>query len=75
MKKYKENKKTKFFNFMIVVPTQKDKDELIEAFRYIHYLRDLNTDFVIVNQLAHLYLDEPDNPTKIVVDPTTFEQL
>jgi hypothetical protein len=75
MKKYKENKKTKFFNFMIVVPTQKDKDELIEAFRYIHYLRDLNTDFVIVNQLAHLYLDEPDNSTKIVVDPTTFEQL
>jgi hypothetical protein len=75
MKKYKENKKTKFFNFMIVVPTQKDKDELIEAFRYIHYLRDLNTNFVIVNQLAHLYLDEPDNPTKIVVDPTTFEQL
>jgi hypothetical protein len=75
MKRYKENKKTKFFKFMIVVPTQKDKDELIKAFRYIHNLGHLDTDFVIVNQLAHLYLDEPANPVTIVVDNTAFEQL
>lgn len=75
MKRYKENKETKFFNFIITVPRQKDKEELIKAFRYIHNLKELDTDYIIVNQLAHLYLKEPENPVKIVVDSRAFSYL
>ncbi len=75
MKRYKETKETKFFNFIITVPRQKDKDELIKAFSYIHNLKKLDTDYIIVNQLAHLYLDEPENPVKIVVDRGAFSYL
>ncbi len=75
MKRYKKNKSPKFFKFMVVVPSQKDKDELIEAFRYIHYLRELDTDYIIVNQLAHLYLDEPENPVQIMIDKEMFDKL
>jgi hypothetical protein len=40
----------------IVVPTQRDKDELLRAIEYIHYLRELDTDYIAVNTLAHMYL-------------------
>jgi hypothetical protein len=75
MKKYKDNKENKFFNFIITVPRQEDKDELLEAFRYLHDLKELDTDFIIVNQLVHLYMDEPENPVKIVVDRGAFAYL
>lgn len=50
----------------IVVPTQADKVKLIDASRYLHYLKDIDTsDGAAVNTLAHLYL----RPDLIVVEP------
>lgn len=42
----------------IVVSTEKEKQELIDASEYIHYLRDIDTDIPMVNFLAHLYMAE-----------------
>lgn len=45
--------------FTIVVPTEKDKIELRKAFRHIHNA-NINTNNIVVNQLAHEYLEAPD---------------
>lgn len=49
----------------IVVETEEDKRQLLAASRYIHDLMELDTSYMAVNWLAHLYTD----PTKIVVQP------
>lgn len=41
--------------FKIVVGSQVEKDQLIEASRHIHD-SDVDTDLPMVNTLAHLYL-------------------
>ena len=40
----------------IIVSTEREKQELLEASEHIHYLRDLNTDLPGANLLANLYL-------------------
>lgn len=40
----------------IVVPTEYDKEQLLLAIEYIHYLRNIDTDYMGVNYLSHLYL-------------------
>ena len=50
----------------IIVSSEQEKQELIEASRHIHYLRDADLDLEGVNFLAHLYLAE----FLITVDPT-----
>jgi len=69
MKKYEDFKKDKevrdltdeeiksidWTRYKIVVPTKKDKLELMSAFEHIHH-SDIDTDFITVNQLAHEYL-------------------
>ena len=40
----------------IVVPTEHDKEQLLKAFEYIHYLEDIDPDFMAVNVIMHLYL-------------------
>ena len=52
-----ELKNVKWTRYKIVVPTEGDRQELMEAFEHMHY-SDIDTDFVAVNQLAHEYLDE-----------------
>ena len=39
----------------IIVSSEQEKRELIEASRHIHYLREVNLDLEGVNFLAHLY--------------------
>lgn len=39
----------------IVVPTKEDKEQLLLAFRYIHDLRDVDSDYMAVNTIMHLY--------------------
>lgn len=56
--------------YKIIVPTNKDKKELMQAFEHIHF-SDINTDFIPVNQLAHEYLDG----SNIVVDKKLFNTL
>jgi hypothetical protein len=39
----------------IVVPTKRDKRELLEAFKYLHDLRNVDTNYYAVNTIVHLY--------------------
>ena len=55
----KELKKIRWTKFKIIVPTHKDKKELLEAFEYIHgQADDFDLDFITVNQLIHAYHKE-----------------
>lgn len=79
MKKYNESEETNWTKYKIVVPTEKDKLDLEEAFEHLHYT-DCDTDFVAVNQLIHEYLTPErtgDSRTKnnIVVDKELYEKL
>lgn len=51
----------------IVVPTQRDKEQLLLALKYLHDCY-IDTDFYGVNSLVHLYLD----PDKIKVNDGTL---
>ncbi len=46
----------KFWEYKIVVPNEETKQEMIKAFEHIHY-SDIDTDYVMVNQLCHEYLE------------------
>lgn len=39
----------------IVVETQRDKDQLLATFQYIHDLVEIDTGYMGVNYVAHLY--------------------
>ncbi len=73
MKKYQDYKKnkTKFIKYKIVVPTKKDKKELEDAFEHFHYSSDVDTDYIVVNQLIHEYL----GLNNIIVDKKLFNKL
>lgn len=67
----------KWTKYVIVVPTEEDRSELMEAFEHIHY-SDIDTDNIAVNQLAHEYLDDSRDPgtyNNIVVDAEAYEKL
>ncbi len=49
----------------IIVPTIYDKDQLIKSFQYIHNLRSINSDYIGVNTIMHMYTV----PERIVVNP------
>ena len=80
MKRYRKNQKTFksdfFTKFKIVVPTVKDRTEIMEAFRYLHNC-DIDTGFVTVNQLTHEYEhhDESDKYSNIIVDSKLYANL
>jgi len=40
----------------IVVNSEYAKEQLLMALEYLHYLRGIDTDYVAVNELTHLYL-------------------
>lgn len=42
----------------IVVSSHEAKEQLLKAIRYIHYLPDIDMDFVMVNELNHIYLSQ-----------------
>jgi len=39
----------------IVVPTERDKEQLLKAFEYIHNLREIDSDLMAVNSIMHMY--------------------
>lgn len=47
----------KWGNFKIIVPTEEDKKQLLLASEYIHNLSDIDSDYMMVNALMHLYLN------------------
>jgi len=72
-----ELKNIKWTKYKIIVPTEEDRQSLMEAFEHIHY-SDIDTNFVPVNQLAHEYLDEerePGSKNNIITDKDLYEQL
>jgi len=48
----------------IIVPTERDKEQLLEAFEYIHYLKDIDPEFMAVNTIMHMYLRPDDIKVK-----------
>lgn len=63
--------------YKIIVPTEKDKKDLMSAFKHIHD-SDVDTDFVTVNQLAHEYLNNEvaeGTSNNIIVDFELFKSL
>jgi len=63
-----EFSKIKWTKYKIIVPNEKDKTDLMDAFRHIHD-SDVNSDFVVVNQLMHEYLEG----SNIIVDDKSFK--
>lgn len=49
----------------IVVPTEQDKEQLLKALQYIHNLHEIDSHFLAVNTLMHLYTC----PDRIKVQP------
>ena len=64
-----EMEKVKWTKYKIIVPTLEDKLELEKAFEHIHY-SDIDTDNIVVNQLAHEYLTE-----EVTGDPRTINNI
>ncbi len=50
-----ELKKIDWTRYKIIVPTKKDKEDLMSAFKHFHD-SEIDTEFIPVNQLAHEYL-------------------
>lgn len=48
----------------IAVSSEYDKEQLLKAFKYIHDCLDIDTDYMAVNTIAHLYLQ----PNNIIVN-------
>lgn len=66
-----EIKKVEWTKYKIIVPTKKDKEDLLSAFRHFHDSHDIDTDFIVVNQLAHEYITG-DN---VIVDEELYNKL
>ena len=75
----KEIKDVIFTKYKIIVPTEKDRDELLGAFEHMHD-SEIDTNLVSVNQLAHEYLT-PDRTgdlntkNNIIVDKELYDKL
>lgn len=74
-----EMKGVKWTKYKIIVPTLEDKLELEKAFEHIHD-SDIDTDNIVVNQLAHEYLTEERTGdwrtiNNIIVDEELFNKL
>lgn len=80
MRKYKDYpniKDVEWTKYKIVVPTEKDRQELMEAFEHFHN-SDIDTDNIAVNQLAHEYLDGErieGAHNNIIVNKKLFDKL
>jgi hypothetical protein len=65
-----EMKLVEWTRYKIIVPTKKDKEELMESFEHFHD-EGYDSDFVSCNQLAHEYL----NGDNIIVSEKVFNIL
>jgi hypothetical protein len=48
----------------IVVPSERDKEQLLKAFKYLHDLRNIDPEYYAVNTIMHIY----QNPDLIEVE-------
>lgn len=80
MKRYEdyEEDNRPWTKYKIVVPTEQDRKELMEAFEYFHYGSDTDAENIVVNQLIHEYLDEErmeGAKNNIIVDEKLYNKL
>ncbi len=80
MKRYQEYEYEKWpwTKYKIIVPTEEDRKELMEAFEHFHNGSDTDTDNIVVNQLIHEYLDEErmeGAKNNIIVDEKLYNKL
>ena len=66
-----EINKVEWTRYKIIVPTKKDKEDVLSAFKHFHDSRDIDTDFIVVNQFAHEYITG-DN---VIVYQNLYNQL
>lgn len=62
--------------YIIVVPTEKDRQQLMACFEHMHY-SNVDTQLVTVNQLVHEYLDETrckGSKNNIIVDEDLYNK-
>lgn len=64
LKRYGKKNKGTNYGVKIVVDSEEAREQLMIASSYIHNLTEVDTDFIAVNILAHLYMD----PDSIVVE-------
>jgi methionine synthase II (cobalamin-independent) len=79
------SKDVKWTKFKIVVPTEEDRQEIMEACQHLHDA-DIDTEYVTVNQLVHEYgplyykegqksIENDPKNYNIVVDEELYERL
>lgn len=66
-----EIKNVEWTKYKIVVPTEKDRDELLMAFKHFHDSIDIDTDYIVVNQVAHEYI----TGNNIIIDEELYNKL
>lgn len=75
---YEDIKQVEWTKYVIIVPTENDRKEIMEAFKHFHY-SNIDTENIVVNQLAHEYLTEedlaPGSKNNIIVDSVMFQKL
>lgn len=59
----------------IVVPTERDKEQLLLALRYIHDLRDIDTDYYAVNTIAHQHMVPESKNIVVESNPDELKDL
>jgi len=71
-----EFEKIKWLKYKIIVPTEEDRQELMDAFEHFHD-EGYDSDIIAANQLAHEYLNMERNESQnnILVDPELYEKL
>lgn len=74
---YKNMVDVKWTKYKIVVPTEHDKEEVQKALEHCHDSKDIDTDFVTVNQLVHEYSheDSSDKFCNVIVDKKLYDQI
>lgn len=75
---YEDIKQVEWTKYVIIVPTENDRKEIMEAFKHFHD-SNIDTENIVVNQLAHEYLTEedlaPGSKNNIIVDSEMFQKL
>lgn len=75
---YEDIKQVEWTKYVIIVPTENDRKEIMEAFKHFHD-SNIDTENIVVNQLAHEYLTEedlaPGSKNNIIVDSVMFQKL
>jgi hypothetical protein len=66
-----EIKNVEWTKYKIVVPTESDKEEILLGFKHFHDSVNIDTDYIVVNQMAHEYI----TANNIIVDEELYNKL